>query len=149
VTYRPIIYCAGGKVQINFATAFLKGSPYVPRLGDDALSDAQEHALDILLHACRKHSMPIEPQQGDMLFVNNFAILHARERFVDGVEEGKLRHLLSVMLRDREQAWPKPNKVAVPVAKKFAKTDLSRPQFFGTVEDYEVFRDKFAMLRHD
>lgn len=53
------------------------------------------------------------------------------------------------MVRDCELALPKAPLVATFVDKKFAKVDLSRPQFFGTAEDYEIFRDKFAMLRHD
>lgn len=53
------------------------------------------------------------------------------------------------MLRDCDEEWYKDERVATEVDKRFEKLDLTRPQFFGTIKEYKIFRDKFAMLRHD
>ncbi|CAH0051749.1 unnamed protein product [Clonostachys solani] len=148
VIHRPVICCVDNKVQINFATAFLKGSGYIPRQTDSpGLTVQQEDAIKTLLRTCRKHSMGISQASGDMLFVNNLCILHAPDSFVNDGASGKIRRLMSLMLRDPELAWRKPTATAIEMGKKFAKLDV--PQFMGTVEHYEGFRAKFAMLRHD
>ncbi|CAH0020748.1 unnamed protein product [Clonostachys rhizophaga] len=148
VINRPIIYCVDNKVQINFATAFLKGSSYIPRQADSPdLTVQEEEAIKILLQVSRKHSMRLSQAPGDMLFVNNLCILHARDSFINDGASGKTRRLMSLMLRDPELAWRKPTATAIEMGKKFAKLDV--PQFMGTVEHYEDFRDTFALLRHD
>ncbi|CAG9950304.1 unnamed protein product [Clonostachys rosea f. rosea IK726] len=131
VINRPIIYCVDNKVQINFATAFLKGSSYIPR---------QTDSPDLTVS--RKHSMGLSQASGDMLFVNNLCILHARDSFVNDGASGKTRRLMSLMLRDPELAWRKPTATAIEMGKKFAKLDV--PQFMGTVEHYEDFRNTFC-----
>jgi hypothetical protein len=144
------VYNVDGTMQINFATAFLRGSSYVPRLpGGPGLSKDCQQAVEALLASCRRHSVPIDQQVGDILFVNNLGMLHARGEFVDDAPSGQVRHLLSVMLRDCDEEWYKDERLAAEVDKRFEKLDLTRPQFFGTVKEYEIFRDKFAMLRHD
>ncbi|KAH7318670.1 hypothetical protein B0I35DRAFT_409523 [Stachybotrys elegans] len=153
VINRPVISIVDGRVQINFAAAFLKGSAYIPRLHDSPkLTIAQENAIDSLLNCCRKHCMALSQAPGDMLFVNNLAVLHARDSFTDDSQQvagGKTRKMMSVMLRDPELAWRKPPSVAIEMGKKFAKRGTDAELFLGTTEQYEQFRDKFAMLRHD
>ncbi|KAK8049832.1 hypothetical protein PG994_011562 [Apiospora phragmitis] len=45
-------------------------------------------------------------QKGDMQYVNNLAVFHARDGFTDSPE--KKRHLLRLWLRDPENAWETP-----------------------------------------
>ena len=47
-------------------------------------------------------TLPVE--KGDMLFVNDMALFHAREGFDDGGIPMK-RHLVKMYLRDPEQGW--------------------------------------------
>ncbi|KAK7430704.1 hypothetical protein QQZ08_002748 [Neonectria magnoliae] len=139
VINQPVIACVDGKVQINLATAFLKGFGYISRQADNDIR--------VLLQACRKYCMALRQAVSDMLLVNNLSVLHARDSFVDDPGAGKTRRFMSAMLRDPELAWRKPTNMANEMGKKFAK--LESPQFIGTVEQYEEFRDKFVMLRHD
>ncbi|KAJ8106768.1 hypothetical protein ONZ43_g6949 [Nemania bipapillata] len=144
---RPVMTCVDGKVQINFATAFLIGSAYIPRLPESpSISSAQQKAIDSLLRLSRQHCLKLDHAKGDMLFANNMSLVHARDNFIDDPAAGEVRHLLSVMLRDGQRAWPKDASVANMIDQKFAGLDS---QFFGTMDQYEVFRGKFAMLRHD
>ena len=126
------------------------GSSYVPRLpGGPNLSKDRQQAVEALFASCRRHSVPIDQQVGDMPFVSNLGILHARGEFIDDAQSGQVRHLLRVMLRDCDEEWYKNERVAAEVDKLFEKLDLTRPQFLATVKEYEIFRAKFAMLRHD
>lgn len=137
-----------GKVQINFGSAFLQGSSYLPRLPEGLfITEAQQHAMVVLLEICKQHCVALDQVRGDMLFVNNLSILHAREEFADEPSTGKSRHLLSMMLHDPDLARPKPATVVKYIDERFTK--LQGAKFFGTVGEWEAFRKIFAMLRHD
>lgn len=109
VLYRPIIGCADDKVMINFAMTFLVGSDLYP-LPTDAppLTPKQRQALRVLLRVCQEQSVKLDPISGDMTFVNNLSVLHARDAYRDEPELGQSRHLLSIMLRDTNLASQKP-----------------------------------------
>ncbi|KAL4947487.1 hypothetical protein BDW69DRAFT_199622 [Aspergillus filifer] len=74
------------------------------------ISEAQAEALDTLHFTGEKSCVNNEFQKGDIQFVNNLAIFHARDGFVDSEE--KQRHLLRLWLRDPENAWHTPNVLA-------------------------------------
>lgn len=129
VIIRPVIAFHKANLQINFATAFLVGSEYLPRLEPSLkLTPAQSHAIDMLLRTCRKHALPISQQAGDVLFANNLSVLHARSAFIDNPNTGQVRHILSMMLRDPDVAWQKPADVAERIDERFARSNLS--EFF-------------------
>ena len=88
---------------------FLVGSDLYP-LPKDApgLTAKQKQALKVLSRVCQEHCVKLEPIPGDILFVNNLRVLHAREAYQDQPELGQTRHLLSIMLRDENMALKKP-----------------------------------------
>ncbi|MCJ1445531.1 MAG: hypothetical protein MMC23_006036 [Stictis urceolatum] len=138
---RPVVSYVEGKMQINFATAFLAGSSYLPRTkGSPQISYTKSRAIEVLLQTCRKYSLPLDQKYGDMLFVHNMSVLHAREAFIDNKATGKVRHLLSLMLHDPDLAWPKAPEVSKYIERRFA--GMSQPEFFGTVDDYENLRSR-------
>jgi hypothetical protein len=47
-------------------------------------------------------------QPGDIHVVNNLAILHGREDFVDGTTSQERRHLVRTILRDEQLGWSIP-----------------------------------------
>ncbi|KAI9359200.1 hypothetical protein DFJ73DRAFT_117566 [Zopfochytrium polystomum] len=67
------------------------------------VSDAQKEALDSLhfLAAARSVSVPV--RRGDMQFVNNYEVFHAREAYVD--EPLRTRHLVRLWLASDRVAW--------------------------------------------
>ena len=92
-----------------FAKAFLAGSPWDKRLPESPpLNAAQEYALAVLENKFDQHSLRLSRNRGDILFLNNLSILHARESFSDDPSIGMSRHLLSMMLRDAPRAWRQP-----------------------------------------
>ncbi|KAE8136503.1 hypothetical protein BDV38DRAFT_283989 [Aspergillus pseudotamarii] len=70
------------------------------------LSDAQAEALDAIHFTAEKHAISLDFHKGDIQFVNNLSILHARGAFTDSIK--KQRHLLRLWLRDPEYEWTKP-----------------------------------------
>ena len=50
------------------------------------LSEAQAEALDALHFAAMKHQLTMQLEKGDIQFINNVALVHAREGFRDEPE---------------------------------------------------------------
>ncbi|KAJ4220992.1 hypothetical protein NW759_007062 [Fusarium solani] len=103
---RPIIGKADGRMQINFAKAYVAGDPKYPmNKGSPSLSPSQEAALKVLSDTARKHSLQLDAKAGDLVLVNNLSIMHARDAFVDDVVSGEVRHVLRLWLQDQD-SWP-------------------------------------------
>lgn len=95
------------KAQINFGSSFVAGHPKYPFSADaPPLKDSQKEALDALFKYAKQHSFKLSQEVGDILFVNNLSIMHAREAFIDDTDNSNRRHLLRLWLRDSELSWP-------------------------------------------
>lgn len=67
-------------------------------------TQAQLEAADAIQFTAMKNSITLPVVKGDMLFVNDMALFHAREGFDDGGIPLK-RHLIKMYFRDPEQGW--------------------------------------------
>ncbi|KAI0453588.1 hypothetical protein F5B21DRAFT_525775 [Xylaria acuta] len=79
----------------------LPRSPKIP-----VVTEAQAEALDALHFLAEKFAVSLDFRQGDIQYVNNLSIFHARNGFKDSPE--KQRHLVRLWLRDPEFAWETP-----------------------------------------
>jgi hypothetical protein len=73
------------------------------------ITEAQAEALDTLHFLAEKHALSLDFQKGDIQFVNNLSIFHARDGFKNTAE--KQRHLVRLWLRDEEFAWRIPEEL--------------------------------------
>ncbi|KAL2860959.1 TauD/TfdA family dioxygenase [Aspergillus lucknowensis] len=80
------------------------GKPRNPSL--PPITEAQAEALDALHYLAEKSAVSLDFHKGDIQFVNNLSIFHARAEFTDSEE--KRRHLVRLWLRDPELAWETP-----------------------------------------
>jgi len=64
-----------------------------------------------LHHLAARRAIEIQLQPGDMIFFNNLSMLHARDAFVDNEAEGRKRHLLRLVLRNKEMAYELPEQL--------------------------------------
>ncbi|GJP88587.1 hypothetical protein CBS115989_1113 [Aspergillus niger] len=110
---RPLLYHQPAtsntpeRVLIQYARRYFTGFMAQPRSTNiPPISEAQAEALDALHFLAEKHSASLGFQKGDIQYVNNLSIFHARNGFTDG--PGKERHLLRLWLRDPEYAWETP-----------------------------------------
>lgn len=91
----PMYSYWNGRVTSRITTRFVFDS--AARFGPDvALSERQSEALDVVHAIAERPEMRLamDFQEGDMQFVNNHIILHAREEYEDHDEPERKRHLL-------------------------------------------------------
>ncbi|KAH8724763.1 hypothetical protein GQ44DRAFT_682710 [Phaeosphaeriaceae sp. PMI808] len=110
---RPLLYYAPATAQdkerliIQYARRTFTGFLGLPRSNKiPPLSEAQAEALDALHFLAEKHALGLDFQKGDIQFVNNLSIFHARDGFTNSKEQQ--RHLVRLWLRDPEHAWKIP-----------------------------------------
>lgn len=74
------------------------------------MTEEQAEALDMVHFTAEKNSFSIQLERGDMQFLNNFAVFHARQAFIDDEDEaGRRRHILRLWLRNEKYAWNTPD----------------------------------------
>jgi hypothetical protein len=79
-----------------------------------ALTPVQTDALGAVNDAAAKCALQLNLQPGDMLFINNWALIHARDGFTDESASMGRRHLIRLWLSNSELAWPIPPSMATP-----------------------------------
>jgi hypothetical protein len=91
----PMFSARQGRVTSRFTSRqyFESVTRYDPAL---ALSDIQREALDLVQELANRPDLRLrmEFQEGDMQFLNNHVLLHAREAFEDHDDPDRKRHLL-------------------------------------------------------
>ncbi|OAA32999.1 Taurine catabolism dioxygenase TauD/TfdA [Moelleriella libera RCEF 2490] len=106
---RPILFHHDNKIIMNFGRAALLGSASHARPASlPQLNAQQREALDAVEHIARVTQFNFKTQPGDIHFINNLAILHRREGFVDGNLFTERRHLVRMRLRDETMGWAIP-----------------------------------------
>jgi hypothetical protein len=95
----PMFSYAGGKVTSRITSRAYFDS--LTRFSSDlALTDIQREALDFVQEIANRPELRLRMhfQEGDMQFINNHAILHAREAFEDYDDPELKRHLLRMWI---------------------------------------------------
>jgi hypothetical protein len=116
---RPVLFhlpatdSAPERIIMQYARRTFTGYMSLPRSSSTPpITEAQAEALDALHFIAEKHSVDLDFQKGDIQFLNNLAMFHARDAFVDDAgENGKKRHLVRLWLRDPELAWQMPDEL--------------------------------------
>lgn len=106
--HRPLISFEDGTLHVHFAAAFIGANPQEVRLSDTAppLNPEQLHALDSVLTVLQQNAVQVDPCQGDLVFVNNYAVLHARAGWVDSQTDPlKSRYMMRLHLHDKDRGW--------------------------------------------
>ena len=108
-----------GKVIINLSRRLLVGHPPIaPRsVGIPGLSEKQAEALDAIHFIAEKHAIRPTMEKGDIRFINNMAILHRRETFVN--TKSNERHLIRLWLNNEEKCWKLPTPLKLAWARVF------------------------------
>ncbi|KAJ2936625.1 hypothetical protein H1R20_g468, partial [Candolleomyces eurysporus] len=104
---RPLLFSEDGKVIIQYARRLFTGFLGLPRSTDiPPITEAQAEALDTIHFLAEKYNLGLNFQKGDIQYINNLSIFHARDAFTDTTE--KKRHLLRLWLRNEDLAWKLP-----------------------------------------
>ncbi|KAJ2903844.1 hypothetical protein MKZ38_009227 [Zalerion maritima] len=105
--YAPLVQVVDGKVFACLDASRLGSHPTSEPGRVPNLSPTQVRALSALMEVASRHQLRIESKAGDLIFVNNFAMLHARERYKDG--ETTSRHIVRMWLRNTSLGWTIPD----------------------------------------
>jgi alpha-ketoglutarate-dependent taurine dioxygenase len=75
-------------VLIQYARRSFTGFGALPRSTDiPPITEAQAEALDTLHFLAEKFAVSLDFQRGDVQYVNNLSIFHARDGFTDTLEK--------------------------------------------------------------
>ncbi|KAG9257812.1 uncharacterized protein F5Z01DRAFT_302356 [Emericellopsis atlantica] len=109
---RPILFHHEGRLMMNFGRTPLIGNETHPRCESlPSLSERQLEALDAVEKIARATELAITTRPGDLHFINNLAVLHRRQGFVDGAAAAEKRHLVRMRLRDDQLGWAIPDEL--------------------------------------
>lgn len=106
-----------GRLGIHPVTAATNGDSGVPEL-----SPEQRNALDVLFTLASKYRLCLDIKPGDIVFLNNWALLHARDAYADS--DSQRRHLVRLWLRNSGSlGWPVPESMKTPWEAAFGQGD--------------------------
>lgn len=120
---RPLLYYHDGRIILNFAREPLLGLNGIRRAaGIPSLTEEQRRVLDVIEEIAKRNQIVLEAQRGDMLFINNHAVLHSREAFEDSQEAP--RYLVRMWLKNPELAWKLPRALQAGNARIYEDNEL-------------------------
>ncbi|OCT51952.1 taurine catabolism dioxygenase TauD [Cladophialophora carrionii] len=113
-TARPLLFYQPGtslspqRLILQYARRVFTGFGALPRSAAvPPITEAQAEALDAVHFLGERFNVELDFRQGDIQYVNNLAVFHARDGFKDTPEQQ--RHLVRLWLRDPEYAWETPS----------------------------------------
>jgi hypothetical protein len=87
----------------------LLGEPLISRPSDaPTISQEQYNAIELVQRLAFHNSYELGRQKGDIQFINNVCLLHARDKY--NSTASSQRYLVRMFLRDPEYVWPKPGR---------------------------------------
>jgi hypothetical protein len=105
----PTLFFSKGRPMCQLVKAPLLGTPLIHR---DAtmppVTASQLHAMHAVEALAKRFCTQLARQQGDIQFLNNLSIMHARGAYRGANGQASTRHLLRMFLRDPANAWEKP-----------------------------------------
>ncbi|KAH6618589.1 hypothetical protein C7974DRAFT_32899 [Boeremia exigua] len=105
----PTLFFSRGRPICQLVKAPLLGSPRIQRHPSmPKVSDKQMYAMHVVQTLATRFSTKLDRKQGDIQFINNLSIMHAREAYKGTNGKASTRHLLRMFLRDPENSWDKP-----------------------------------------
>ncbi|KAI8876338.1 Clavaminate synthase-like protein [Backusella circina FSU 941] len=106
---KPLLFHVDNKLIIQYARRNFTGFGKNPRREDiPPISEAQAEALDALHYTAEKYNLGVDFQKGDIQYINNLSIFHARDGYTDS--EKNQRHLLRLWLHP-DGAWKLPSQL--------------------------------------
>ncbi|KAJ4409470.1 hypothetical protein N0V85_004086 [Neurospora sp. IMI 360204] len=113
----PLVQVHNNRVYLSVDPGRLGLHPVTAKAGlgssIPSLTTSHLQALETLSELATRHRLMLDTKPGDMLFINNWALIHARDSYKDP-KDGPGRHLVRLWLRDSEVGWDVPESMRVP-----------------------------------
>lgn len=93
----PVFARHGGRISVRYQRSGIAAGH---RALGIALTEAELAAMDLFDEVAKapEHRLAFFLERGDMLVINNYAVMHARTKFVEHPEPGRRRHLVRLWL---------------------------------------------------
>ncbi len=95
----PVFTVHESRFASHYSRTYVEAAQKLP--GVPTMTDAQWEALDLLSEIADETCLEMELKPGDMQFLNNHVIYHARDAFCDDPGQGRIRRLLRIWLSAR------------------------------------------------
>lgn len=105
-TLRPPLFYHDAKIIVQYARRLFTGFLGLPRSGGiPPISEAQAEALDALHFLGERYALGLNFQKGDVQYINNLGVFHARDAFVDTPEHTCVPLLRAISARVCGVVW--------------------------------------------
>ncbi|KAH7152810.1 hypothetical protein EDB81DRAFT_648748 [Dactylonectria macrodidyma] len=108
----PVFLFHDGKLLASLDPHRLGPHPAVTNAKIPTLNSDQLHALQAVSESAARAELQLTLNKGDILFFNNLALLHRRDRYQD--DENTSRHLVRLWLRSQKLGWAIPSAFLPP-----------------------------------
>ncbi|EQL02350.1 taurine catabolism dioxygenase TauD [Ophiocordyceps sinensis CO18] len=108
----PVFSIHQGRLLVSLDPSRLGPHPASPDEGVPALTLAQRYALGRVSQVGAAFELRLKLEAGDLLFVNNWALLHRRDAYQDG--DLTSRHMVRLWLRNTQLGWSIPTDLLTP-----------------------------------
>ncbi|KAL7784917.1 Clavaminate synthase-like protein [Trichoderma ceciliae] len=102
-----------------------------------SLTASQQSALEGISKAAHRTELRLDLKTGDILFFNNWALLHRRDAYTDSDETS--RHMVRLWLRNSKLGWSVPDSLLPPWLAAYGET-AARNRFYPLIPmpDYKM-----------
>ncbi|CAI4212897.1 unnamed protein product [Parascedosporium putredinis] len=102
------------------------------------LSEHQKAALEAVMESAKRNELRLRLNTGDILFVNNWAVLHRRDPYSD--DDHTSRHLVRLWLRNNQMAWAIPQEMQVPWKAAYGRSEEEGSYSIYPMPEYKAPR---------
>ncbi|KAI0392827.1 Clavaminate synthase-like protein [Xylariaceae sp. FL0594] len=139
----PLLGFESGNLVVSMDPARIGPHPAVKDGCIPDLLPAQKEALAVLQQTAAEQQVLLPTRQGDLVFINNWAVLHAREAYHD--DATATRHLVRLWLRNKALAWEIPASMKTPWESSFgARAKRLRNKQYPIAPMPEYMEPKFS-----
>ncbi|KAB5550879.1 taurine catabolism dioxygenase family protein [Coniochaeta sp. 2T2.1] len=137
----PLLQWHHNRVLMSLDPGRLGLNPAIPRhFGREVvppLTAAQREAIALVSSVATEHRLCLDTRPGDIVFINNWALLHARDKYKDcdepdDVEANGRRHLVRLWLRNSRLGWDIPASMRIPWEAAFGPDGMGDKTFENT-----------------
>ncbi|KAI0451765.1 Clavaminate synthase-like protein [Xylaria acuta] len=133
----PLLGFQSGNLVVSADPSRIGPHPAVANNRIPDLLPAQKEALALLQQTATAQQIRLPACQGDMVFINNWGVLHARDSYQD--DSTATRHLVRLWLRNEELGWEIPKSMKTPWEASFgvkAKRIMNRQYPVAPMPEY-------------
>ncbi|KAM4064495.1 taurine catabolism dioxygenase tauD, tfdA family protein [Hirsutella rhossiliensis] len=124
----PVFAVHDGRLLVSLDPSRLGRHAASPDGCVPALTMTQRHALGRVSQVARLFELRLKLEAGDLLFLNNWALLHRRDAYQDG--ERTSRHMVRLWLRNTQLGWSIPTQMLPPWLAAYGESSASKARIY-------------------